>query len=93
MAQRHADVGQVHYKLTPLAMRVPNSRGVYAPSRLSKPKVIDFLTFMLNYNSIEALVSFENDGLSNPEKTTAYGYGLDCWYLAEFATNDDLHSN
>lgn len=27
------------------------------------------------------LVSFEKDGISNPQRVTAYGWGWDCWYI------------
>lgn len=79
-----------NYLLTPLAMRVPNSRGIYALSKLSKPKIISIDQFA-RFNSVEMLVSFEIDGISGPVLTTAYGYGLDCWYLAELVTQDVVH--
>lgn len=68
--------------LTPLAMRVPNWQGVYALSRLQKPKMLTLAEFR-KYSAREILVSFEPDGISNPQRVPAYAYGLDCWYLAE----------
>ena len=64
-------------------MRVPNSNGIYAPSRQSLPKKISVGDFEKN-TSVNIQVSFSRDGISNPQTMTAYGYGLDCWYLAEF---------
>lgn len=70
--------------LTPLAMVTPNGQGVYAPSRLRQPKEIEY-KFIKRYadHPRRILVSFEPDGVSNPQVMTAYGFGLDCWYLAE----------
>ena len=70
-------------KLIPLAMRVPNSQGIYTLSKHSKPKKINQSDF-IKYNGVDIKVSFHKDGISNPQTMTAYAYGMDCWYLAEF---------
>lgn len=72
-------------KLTRIAMVTPNSKGVYASSRQTGSKIISQEEFNAKYadsaRSIE--VSSARDGVSNPCRTTAYGSGLDCWYIAE----------
>lgn len=72
------------YKLLPLAMRVPNSKGIYTLSELENIKELSISEFE-RYNGKDINVSLEQDGISNPQKMTAYGYGLDCWYLVEFS--------
>lgn len=72
------------YKLIPLAMRVPNELGIYALSALEQPKLLSWYEFTSRYTSVEALVSLEPDGISNPQKMDIYGFGWDCWYLVEF---------
>ncbi len=74
------------YKLTPLAMRVPNSYGIYTLSKLEQPKLLSWFEFTHKYTSTPILVSLEDDGISNPAQMDTYGYGLDCWYLVEFVT-------
>ena len=70
-------------KLLPLTMRVPNRDGIYAPSNLENEKELSISEFE-KYSGKEINVSFDRDGISNPQMMTAYGYGLDCWYLARF---------
>ena len=70
-------------KLLPLAMRVPNRDGIYAPSKLESEKKLSISEFE-KYSGVEVKVSFDRDGISNPQTMTAYGFGLDCWYLARF---------
>lgn len=69
--------------LQPIAMRVPNRAGVYAPSRLLDTKKISENEFMSKFadNPRVIQVSFKDDGISNPQCITAYGRGLDCWYI------------
>jgi hypothetical protein len=60
----------------------PTSRGIYAPSRLRQ----SFQTDPRNIDAIRdfgrtILVSFEPDGISNPQPVTAYGFGWSCWYI------------
>jgi len=71
-------------KLLPLAMRVPNSQGIYAVSKLYPIKELSVDDFE-KYTPQSINVSFSADDISNPQMMIAYGYGLDCWYLAEFA--------
>ena len=70
-------------KLLPLAMIVPNQDGIYAPSKLESEKELSIEDFE-KYSGVEIKVSFDRDGISNPQIMTAYGYSLDCWYLARF---------
>lgn len=77
------------YLLTPLAMRVPNRKGIYALSKLRKSKVISSDEFSY-YTSVNMLVSHESDGISNPELVDAWGYRLDCWYLVDFIPSKEL---
>lgn len=73
--------------LTPVAMVVPNEAGVYALSRIRKPKQITEKKFNERYasNPIDILVSFAPDGVSEPQTITGYGYGLDAWYILQNA--------
>jgi hypothetical protein len=69
-------------RVVPIAMVRPNSQGIYAPSRIGQP----FLTDPRNIGAIRnysrtILVSFERDGVSNPQPVTAYGYGFSGWYI------------
>lgn len=69
--------------LKPITMRVPNSSGIYAPSKIQASREIsqqEFLNKFADYPR-HILVSFELDGLSNPQRVTAYGRGLDCWWI------------
>jgi len=70
-------------KLQPVAMRVPTSNFVYAISKLEKPQTLPMEKFLNRYadHSRQILVSFDEDGYSNPVGVTAYGLGLDCWYI------------
>ena len=66
-----------------VAMVRPNREGIYAPSRLSESKVIsegEFLTRYADHGRVIS-VSFEADGVSNPQPVTAYGVELDCWWI------------
>jgi|GEM_PF-1105235 len=69
--------------LQPIAMITPNQQGIYAPSRLEQPKTIDYKQFLKKYadHPRPIKVSFEPDGKSLPQVITAYGFGLDCWYI------------
>lgn len=69
--------------LQPIAMVTPTKEGIYAPSRVSQSKTIDYEEFLEKYadHCKTIRVSFAADGKSNPETVTAYGFGLDCWYI------------
>jgi len=71
--------------LQPIAMVVFNSLGIYAPSRLRKQKKLMQQEFLEKFadHPISIQVSFEADGISNPQTLTAYGYGLDCLYVVQ----------
>lgn len=69
-------------EVIPVAMVRPNSRGVYAPSRVRR----SFLTDPRNIDAIRnysrtILVSFEPDAISDPEPVTAFGFVWSCWYI------------
>jgi hypothetical protein len=54
-------------------MVAPNRFGIQAPSRLQSPVFINDVDFMLLADAARiALVSFEADGISNPQRVTAY---------------------
>lgn len=61
-----------------IAMRVPNKAGIYAPSRIFTGMYEKDLT---DFSSREILVSFDEDGISNPQRATAYANGLDAWWI------------
>jgi hypothetical protein len=69
--------------LQPVTMLRPNAQFIYAPSKLRPVKRISEREFVTCYaGSAQAIqVSFEADGVSNPQPVTAYGRGLDCWYI------------
>ena len=74
--------------LQPLAMRIPNIHGVYSPSELSPKKTLsdkEFSSHYANY-SISMRVCFDESQspeelMQRSEIVTAYGFGLDCWYI------------
>lgn len=60
--------------LQKLVMRVPNSDGILAPSRLLPPVFVNRSDFLrLADNARVVMVSLEKDGISNPHRITAYG--------------------
>lgn len=69
--------------LTRIAMIRPNSTGIYSPSRIDRARQITEAEFMVRYadNPHVIQVSFETDGVSNPQPVTAYGFGFDCWWI------------
>lgn len=71
--------------LQPIAMCIPTSQFIYAPSRLEPPRQMSYDCFLARYADYprEVLVSFEADGRSRPVRVTAYGYGLDCWWIVK----------
>ena len=73
--------------LQPIAMVWPNAAGVYAPSRLQKPKRISEQQFLERYADYgrSVKVSFAADGVSNPQDVTAYGRGY-WWIVTEGGT-------
>lgn len=70
--------------LRKIAMIRPSLSCIYAPSRIeTEPKIIPYQEFLRKYADYprEIPVSFDEDGISNPTPTTAYGYGLDVWWI------------
>jgi len=71
-------------KLTPLGIRNPHDANIYTPSRLFNwPKRVSIDEFR-DYTASTISVSFDPDGISNPQKVTAYSKGMGRYYLAEF---------
>jgi len=72
-------------RLIPVSMVAPTAEFVYAPSRLQQPKEITYGEFLCRYadHPHVMLVSFAEDGCSNPQQVTAYGYGLDAWWIVD----------
>jgi hypothetical protein len=69
--------------LQPIAMVKPTRDCVYTPSRLRQERTIPYAAFLRQYADTARviLVSFDEDGISDPQPVTAYGRGLDCWYI------------
>jgi len=62
-----------------VAMIRPNSDGVYAISGDHRQPVGN----LDDYGVVDGLISFDEDGVSNPVKMPMYGKGLDCWYIED----------
>jgi hypothetical protein len=62
-------------KLIPVAMRKPSSEFIEAPSKISKIIEVSQKEFDNTYAGTErsSLVSFEDDGISNPKPVTTFG--------------------
>lgn len=69
-------------KITPLAMTVPNEGGVYSISKIMQSESLTLPEFNKRFRGYNKKIKIGN--LNNWEYKTAFGYGLDCWYLAEF---------
>ncbi len=74
--------------LQPIAMRVPNSHCVYSPTKLRAKKEIRYEEFLSFYALHPRGVRVCFDEFPDPatvfeksELITAYGFGLDCWYI------------
>jgi hypothetical protein len=74
--------------LQPITMSIPNSCGVYSPSKLRSKKEIsceEFLTQYAHYSREIRVCFVENITpetlLQKSEFVTAYGFGLNCWYI------------
>lgn len=71
--------------MIPIAMVRPTHDFIYAPNRLKQPRQIGYSEFVNHYadhpRSIK--ISFAPDGVSNPQTVTAYGFGLDAWWIVE----------
>jgi hypothetical protein len=73
------------------AIVAPTEECIYAPSRIETGVTeMDMKEFMERYaDSARGIqVSRESDGKSSPSNETAYGFGLDCWYIE--ATDDEI---
>lgn len=67
-----------------IAMVVPNALGIYSLD--SDPVEIDEETFLEKFadSARSIFVSRADDGISDPEPQTAWGFGLRVWFI-----NDD----
>jgi len=82
--------------LQPIAMRIPNRHGIYSPSKIRPQKQIsyeDFLSRFADY-SRQIRVCFDEKPasetlLANAHLVTAYGSGLDCWYIVAAGSDDE----
>lgn len=57
--------------LIAVMMRVPNSKGIHAPSQICEPISIPDLS-EYQHTAKTMLVSFDLDGISNPQETVTY---------------------
>lgn len=71
--------------MKPITMVRPTRDFIYTPSRLRPSKEIEYSEFVERYadHPRNIKVSFDEDGISNPQPTTAYGFGLDAWWIVE----------
>jgi hypothetical protein len=74
--------------LQPITMKIPNKYGIYSPSKLSPQKEINYSEFLSKYADRPKKIRVCFDEAPSPdtilqrsEFITAYGYGLDCWYI------------
>jgi hypothetical protein len=74
--------------LKPLAMRIPNSHGIYSLSQLSPQRVVSEDEFLLRYADHARRVRVCLDEIPSSttifersQLITVYGFGLDCWYI------------
>jgi hypothetical protein len=74
--------------LQPVTMRIPNRYSIYSPSRL-KPKIaVSYEEFLSQYAKYPRGIHICFDVIPTPDAIlqrtkliTAYGFGLDCWYI------------
>lgn len=76
--------------LQPIAMRIPNRHGVYSLDKLRPKKEINYREFLTEYSDQPRKIRVCFNEVLSPstilqqsEFVTAYGYGLDCWYIIE----------
>jgi hypothetical protein len=79
--------------LQPLAMRIPNSHGVYLPSKLMPKKEVSYEEFLARYakNSVEIPVCFDEEPsedtmVDRSQVMNAYGFSHDGWYIVDSAS-------
>lgn len=85
--------------LQPVAIRIPNSHNVYSPSQLKPQKVLSYEEFLACYadRPKEIRVCFDEIPslatiYEKSELVTAYGFGLDCWYIIVARENENVSS-
>ncbi len=74
--------------LQPLTMRIFNSQGIYFLSKLNPKKTVSYQEFLLRYadHPLKMRVCLDEKPsfttmLQKSEFVTAYGFGLDCYYI------------
>jgi hypothetical protein len=74
--------------LQPVTMRVPNTHGIYSPSKLRPLKAVSYEEFLSCYAIHPRGIRICLDETASPatifqksKLITAYGFGLDCWYI------------
>jgi hypothetical protein len=74
--------------LKPITMRIPNTYNVYSPSKLRSQKVVPYEEFLDQFANQPLGIRFCIDDppcastiFERSKLTTAYGFGLDCWYI------------
>lgn len=74
--------------LQPVVMRIPNRHGIYSPSKFTPKKEISYEKFLSRYADHPRRIRICFDEIPSPdtllqksELVTAYGFGLDCWYI------------
>lgn len=85
--------------LQPISMRIPNNEGIYFRSKIRPLKEIAYEEFLSKYadHPQGIRVCFDetlswSDSIQESELITAYGYGLDCWYIVAATVNSEVNS-
>lgn len=63
-----------------IVMTRPNGDGIYSVSKLRPCKRVSQQEFMERYADNARAIKVSMNG-GDPQLMTAYGYGLDCWYI------------
>ncbi|MCK6628332.1 MAG: hypothetical protein L6R45_24540 [Anaerolineae bacterium] len=81
--------------LQPIAMKIPNRHGIYSLNKLKPKKEINYGEFLTEYSDRPRKIRVCFNEVLSPstilqqsEFVTAYGYGLDCWYIIEPPENN-----
>lgn len=61
--------------LQPVTIKKPGKQDVYSASKLRPQKEISCNEFLAKYADNARVINYNNSFI------TAYGYGLDCWYI------------
>ena len=69
--------------LKSLAMRRPNANFVNAISKLRQPKTVTKDELKRDFTPTEILVSFEKDGVSNPQSRVVWQKGVEGRFIVD----------